>query len=115
MNFSPLKLWDHWAEDESFDNKITMGTELGGLLPRLEFAFKAAINLSKSGPTNQRLVIYLFLIFLKKGVSGFNSLILLHCFKKKMVERKRDIAISCPEREDGLDNLALPILLFVQL
>lgn len=51
MNFSSLKLWDYGTGDESVDNKTTTGTEVGGLLPRLEFALKSAINLSKSSPT----------------------------------------------------------------
>ena len=65
MNFNSLRLWDYGAGDESVDNKITTGAEVGGLLPGLEFALKSAINLSKSSLTNQRLVIYLLLIFLQ--------------------------------------------------
>lgn len=66
MNFNSLRLWDYGAGDESVDDKITTGAEVGGLLPGLEFALKSAINLSKSSLTNQRLVIYLLLIFLQK-------------------------------------------------
>lgn len=97
MNFNSLKLWDYWSRGWKWnDNKITTGAEVGGLLPGLEFAL-GSNQPFKSSLTNQRLVIYLLLIFLHKG---FKDLIVqFYCIKKSKRKKKRQILPSLVLKE----------------
>ena len=69
MNVNSLKIWDHGAGDESVDNKIMIGAEIGGLLPGLEFALKSAINFSEWSNKSKTCHLFVLSFPAERGLS----------------------------------------------